>query len=908
MRKLTCLFVALIIMSALPGRHVRAAEREDDVITRVPIEQTTDNQAEYRELHQNEPYDLSEVKPSATNLAASAQTALTITSNDDPNDLLGAFLVENTGITITGLDYTGASTAAGVYTGGPLNIEDGIILATGRVTNALPPDNSPSTSTNLHKKGCSWCNDLIPGYSSYDAAILEITFDAAPSCSSITFNFVFGSEEYPEWVGTAYNDVFGVYLNDSQIAFDDGGAPITINGPFFSGDFVQTPPDNGLEYDGATFLLRTTATVVPGSNGNTLIFAICDAGDRIYDSGVFLAKLEGSGPSNPCTGIPPQFDHPPMPACGETLYVAVDEVVTFDVQASDVGPNIDTVTITVDGLPAGATMNPPLPIAGDPVTSTFSWTPTASDVGVYNLVFHATDLAPCYFNEQCSIVLIVDDTPPTITCPGDLTVACDASLDPASTGSAIVVDDYDSNPMVTYSDQLDGATVTRTWTATDAAGNSAECVQTITLLGYTPSISTDKLEYEPTESALVEGTDFCSYEPVDLVVTAIDDPETIYGDPWLETADADGYFTTDWYVSEETVGESLLVAATGEVTGVTTTTFFKCSNSKLEFTDIPDCIASGSTFQVTAQLRQKCGGQNYAPLAGREILFFLDNCNCGVDVGQAADFTAITDANGDATATLTAWATDFSVRVKFLGESKPDPCPSPGNNACDPTTCTSLSASNDCMCINVATYCDLVITCPPDVTVECDESTDPSNTGTATATSNNPPITITYSDQTTAGSCAQEYTITRTWIANDDAGDADTCTQTITVEDNTAPVINCPANVTIECDASTEPANTGSATATDNCDASPVITYADQQTGDVITRTWTATDDCGNSDQCQQTITLEDTTPPTITCPPDVTVECTASTDPANTGTATAIDNCDRGLTITYSDSETPGG
>ncbi len=125
--------------------------------------------------------------------------------------------------------------------------------------------------------------------------------------------------------------------------------------------------------------------------------------------------------------------------------------------------------------------------------------------------------------------------------------------------------------------------------------------------------------------------------------------------------------------------------------------------------------------------------------------------------------------------------------------------------------------------------------------------------------------------------------------------------------DNTAPVITCPADITIECDESTDPANTGTATATDNCDGSPTITYSDVTGAGTITRTWTATDACGNSASCDQVITIEDTTPPAITCPADITVECDESTDPANTGSATATDNCDNNPTITYADTETSG-
>jgi hypothetical protein len=89
------------------------------------------------------------------------------------------------------------------------------------------------------------------------------------------------------------------------------------------------------------------------------------------------------------------------------------------------------------------------------------------------------------------------------------------------------------------------------------------------------------------------------------------------------------------------------------------------------------------------------------------------------------------------------------------------------------------------------------------------------------------------------------------------------------------PVITCPADVTIECGESTLPDNTGYATATGECDPSPTITYSDSSSGtcpEVITRTWTATDDCDNSASCIQIITVVDTTPPdiSVTVSPDM--------------------------------------
>jgi hypothetical protein len=104
----------------------------------------------------------------------------------------------------------------------------------------------------------------------------------------------------------------------------------------------------------------------------------------------------------------------------------------------------------------------------------------------------------------------------------------------------------------------------------------------------------------------------------------------------------------------------------------------------------------------------------------------------------------------------------------------------------------------------------------------------------------------------------QEYTITRTWLATDDCGNSTTCSQVITVDDSTPPTItDCPDNITIECDESTLPGNTGMATATDNCDGMPTVTYSDVTAASqtcvqeyTITRTWLATDDCGNRTTC----------------------------------------------------------
>ncbi len=115
-----------------------------------------------------------------------------------------------------------------------------------------------------------------------------------------------------------------------------------------------------------------------------------------------------------------------------------------------------------------------------------------------------------------------------------------------------------------------------------------------------------------------------------------------------------------------------------------------------------------------------------------------------------------------------------------------------------------------------------------------------------------------------AGACPQEYTITRTWIATDACGNSSTCLQTIVLDDNTPPSVECPGDLTLECDANTNPDVTGIPSAIDNCDIDPVVTYNDAVAPgacpqeSTISRTWTATDACGNSSTCIQTLVLDD--------------------------------------------------
>src|SRR5206468_1227106 len=156
-----------------------------------------------------------------------------------------------------------------------------------------------------------------------------------------------------------------------------------------------------------------------------------------------------------------------------------------------------------------------------------------------------------------------------------------------------------------------------------------------------------------------------------------------------------------------------------------------------------------------------------------------------------------------------------------------------------------------------------------------------------------------------SNNCAGTKVISRTWTAVDWCGNSNSCVQTITVRDTTRPAIQCPTNRIVECGSDTRTNAMGVATAQDGCGQVSVV-YTDAISNkcgatQVISRTWSATDECGNSSSCVQTITVQDTIKPTIQCPPDRLLDCPADTSTNATGVATAQDVCGQ-ITLRYVD------
>jgi hypothetical protein len=216
------------------------------------------------------------------------------------------------------------------------------------------------------------------------------------------------------------------------------------------------------------------------------------------------------------------------------------------------------------------------------------------------------------------------------------------------------------------------------------------------------------------------------------------------------------------------------------------------------------------------------------------------------------------------------------------------------NTSICPQIITRLWLARDC-CGNTNT-CSQTITvvdttppvftsCPTNRTFECGQ---PWEFGTPVASDNCCLQSVSILATFTNGTCPQ--VITRIWVASDCCGNTNTCSQAVTIVDTTPPAFTfCPTNRTVECGSSW---SFDTPTATDNCCLQGVTIFGTFSNGlcpQLITRLWVAKDCCGNTNTCSQTITVVDTTPPTLTCSPDKTVECGS---PWTFDAPIATDNC----------------
>ncbi len=204
-------------------------------------------------------------------------------------------------------------------------------------------------------------------------------------------------------------------------------------------------------------------------------------------------------------------------------------------------------------------------------------------------------------------------------------------------------------------------------------------------------------------------------------------------------------------------------------------------------------------------------------------------------------------------------------------------------------------------------------TSPANVTLNCGDALPIVPMPTATDNCNNS-ATVIYKGVTnnTWATCATSFAMTRTWEATDSCGNKSTATQIIYFEDKVRPVLTgVPANTMVNC--SPIPVVPTNIKATDACDSIPTLSFKETSTKGTdaklcsfynytITRTWTATDKCGNTASQKQDITVIDNIKPTFTVPEDTSVECFQLNQLNLTGEPTEVVDCDAASKITYQD------
>ncbi len=179
-------------------------------------------------------------------------------------------------------------------------LADGIILSTGNVNSyGSGPNTVTSFSTDYGPAATPAQEGLLDpitggGFDHNDVTQLDIAFTPDAGVTEVFFRVTFGSDEFPEFIGSAFIDAFGLYLNGTNIA-TLAGDPVNINHPGMM-DIPETELDGVLFDSGeGTAHVLFSGTVTPGVT-NTLTFIIADSGDTSLDSTVYISGL-GSAPT-----------------------------------------------------------------------------------------------------------------------------------------------------------------------------------------------------------------------------------------------------------------------------------------------------------------------------------------------------------------------------------------------------------------------------------------------------------------------------------------------------------------------------------------------------------------------------------------------------------------------------------
>jgi len=497
----------------------------------------------------------------------------------------------------------------------------------------------------------------------------------------------------------------------------------------------------------------------------------------------------------------------------------------------------------------------------------------------------------------------------------DITVECNSIPSPVRLEAT---DNCDQVVDVTVEQEMDAMAcpynITRTWTATDDCGNATEYVQTITVQDTTAHT----LAGVPAD-VTVE----CTAIPEVASVTASDNCDFNLNVLFEETTTTNGCIVTitrTWTVADncDNMDQQSQVITVVDNTApvlqnVPTDTSTECSsiaepadvtaiddyteNEEVELVEQIESLLCGYNLIRIWTATDACGNQSTA----QQIIQVNDtqapeisNVPEGITVecDQLPPFGTVdaVDACGSFINIQTSEsqvAQDCGFLIVRVWTAT-DAC---GNSATASQEITVLDTTPPVL-LNV----------PADVIVSCTEVPEAAEVDAADNCDDE--LVLSVTDEFSMDGC--NTIISRIYRATDNCGNQAIATQTITVVDEEAPVLSeAPAYIEVECGEIPEPAIL---TAIDNCDDDVDITFTQEYTGvcnyDII-RTWTATDNCGNTDVQTQTIHVVDTTGPDFGAyETEVFVTC----GELSSYEITVTDLCDDDVDLTYEDVYFSGG
>ncbi|MEX0349353.1 MAG: Hint domain-containing protein [Paracoccaceae bacterium] len=362
------------------------------------------------------------------------------------------------GTTVVSASYTGDNRSSAIYGNGDALApgatpgDSGVILSTGRATSFTRSSGDPNISTRT-TTGSNGPNgnpdfDAAAGANTFDASFLDVSF--IPTSEYMTMQFVFSSEEYPEFQNSIYQDFVGVWVNGTQVDLSISGEdadPGNINSNSNQNLFLDNSDDDyNTEMDGLTVTLSLTMNVIPGQV-NTIRIGIADVADNRYDSNLLIAA---------------DSVQTELVAITDTVNVNPDGRNTVDVLANDHNPSGSTLTIThINGqavsanstvvLSTGQTLrlneNGTITVFGDGDIEDFNFTYTVTNGSNQDVGFVNASSIPC-FVAGTLIATPEGDTPVEMLLPGDLVVTRDEGPQPLRwTGSRTIEASGDLTPI-----------------------------------------------------------------------------------------------------------------------------------------------------------------------------------------------------------------------------------------------------------------------------------------------------------------------------------------------------------------------------------------------------------------------------------------------------------------------------